>query len=111
MHTKILVIYFFIKGEYNGGKDTCQGDSGGPLYVQDEINGVTKYVLAGIVSYGVECAKPNYPGIYTRVSYYLDWIWTQSYDTYSKDFDLSRAFTFKFNFIIHFFVLVLILVF
>ncbi len=98
-------------GDLSGRKDTCQGDSGGPLYVQDEINGVTKYVLAGIVSYGVECAKPNYPGVYTRVSYYLDWISTQSYETYGKDFDLSKAFIFKFNFIIYIFVLVLILIF
>ncbi len=40
-------------GEINGGKDTCQGDSGGPLYVKETINGKTKYVVAGLTSFGL----------------------------------------------------------
>jgi len=53
-----------------GGKDTCQGDSGGPLVVK-ESNG---YVLQGVVSFGKGCARPGWPGIYARVSAYVDWI-------------------------------------
>ncbi|XP_068234777.1 chymotrypsin B-like [Palaemon carinicauda] len=52
-------------------KDTCQGDSGGPLIVQNCPN---RWVQIGIVSYGDECAKPNSPGVYTRVPAYRNWI-------------------------------------
>ena len=57
-----------------GGKDSCNGDSGGPLLVRNQANDGD--VLAGIVSFGshLGCAAPNAYGIYTRVSYFLDWI-------------------------------------
>jgi len=57
-------------GVPTGGKDTCQGDSGGPLV----IKGGNGYVLQGVVSFGKGCARPGWPGIYTRVSSYVDWI-------------------------------------
>ncbi len=44
------------------------------MYVQDIVNGKQKYILAGITSYGEGCANVESPGIYTRVSAYLDWI-------------------------------------
>lgn len=32
------------------------------------------YILVGLVSYGYECAKDDYPGVYTRISTFLPWI-------------------------------------
>lgn len=58
-------------GHMRGGRDTCQGDSGGPL-AQRSSSG--SYVLVGITSFGRGCARPNTPGVYTRVSNYVDWI-------------------------------------
>lgn len=55
-------------GEKN--KDSCRGDSGGPLMFQTD--GV--WVIAGVVSYGAKCGSEDIPGVYTKVSKYMDWI-------------------------------------
>ncbi|KAK5895465.1 hypothetical protein CesoFtcFv8_012056 [Champsocephalus esox] len=53
-------------GSPYGGKDSCQGDSGGPLICDGQ--------LEGIVSWGISCANPYFPGVYTKVRNYVGWI-------------------------------------
>jgi trypsin len=48
-------------------KDSCDGDSGGPIL---DMNGT----IVGIVSLGIGCALPQFPGVYSRVSEANDFI-------------------------------------
>ncbi|XP_051162811.1 serine protease snake-like isoform X2 [Leptopilina boulardi] len=60
-------------GIIDGGRDTCQGDSGGPLQrVLKEP--YCMYSIDGITSFGKFCGFKNSPAVYTKVSFYLDWI-------------------------------------
>lgn len=47
------------------GKDTCSGDSGGAI--------VYKRIQYGIVSFGLGCARENFPGVYTNLRPL--WLW------------------------------------
>ncbi|XP_076295163.1 anionic trypsin isoform X2 [Lasioglossum baleicum] len=62
-------------GDPAGGwnKDSCLGDSGGPLQIVHPDNKCLFQVF-GITSFGQGCAFANMPGVYTKVSHYLDWI-------------------------------------
>ncbi|XP_026170760.1 transmembrane protease serine 9-like [Mastacembelus armatus] len=57
-------------GALAGGKDSCQGDSGGPMVSKQG----SIWIQSGIVSFGFGCARPNLPGVYSRVSRYESWI-------------------------------------
>ncbi|XP_074740397.1 ovochymase-2 isoform X3 [Strix uralensis] len=55
------------------GKDSCTGDSGGPLVCPSEDNSGF-YTLHGITSWGLGCGEKSYPGVYTNVGVFVDWI-------------------------------------
>nr|XP_018917962.1 PREDICTED: serine proteinase stubble [Bemisia tabaci] len=62
---------FICAGWRKGGFDSCEGDSGGPMVIQRPDK---RWLLAGVISWGIGCAEPNQPGVYTRISEFRDWI-------------------------------------
>ncbi|XP_066475284.1 ovochymase-2 [Tiliqua scincoides] len=62
-----------------GDKDSCAGDSGGPLVCPSEDSGY--YILNGIISWGFGCGRKDYPGVYTDVAFFADWIDQHIYGT------------------------------
>jgi len=79
LSSKYLTFYAFVNQKFiiNVANSKCvsyythvcirQGDSGGPLIVNN--------YQAGIVSWSVKpCAQAPYPGVYTEVAHYVNWI-------------------------------------
>ncbi|XP_031345138.1 trypsin epsilon-like [Photinus pyralis] len=56
----------FCAGSPNGDKDACSGDSGGPLVCQGN--------LVGIISSGRQCGDIRFPGVYSDVAFFGNWI-------------------------------------
>ncbi len=67
------------------GKDACDGDSGGPLLSKAQPSWLhalsirKSWDLVGVVSWGVGCGI-GFPGVYTDVSFFKEWI-----DTHIQD--------------------------
>lgn len=58
-------------GVPGGGVDTCQGDSGGPLMYHSDL-----WQVVGVVSWGHGCGGASTPGVYTKVTAHLNWIYS-----------------------------------
>ena len=61
------------------GTDACYGDSGGPF----TVNRGGTHVLEGVISWGKNCAKQQWPGVYSRVGHVLRWIRDHTRDSHS----------------------------
>lgn len=59
--------------DLEGIQDTCLGDSGGPLQVKVLGNDRLTPFLVGVTSFGKGCGTET-PGVYVRLSEYVDWI-------------------------------------
>ncbi|KFM80909.1 Serine proteinase stubble, partial [Stegodyphus mimosarum] len=62
---------FVCAGVLSGGLDACEGDSGGPMVIRGERG---HWTLVGLISWGMGCAAPKQPGVYTRITKFTDWI-------------------------------------
>lgn len=73
----VVTSNMFCAGYAEGGRDACRGDSGGPLAIKNSPTGKKRdrrWVLAGVVSWGIGCGIPGKYGVYTRVSAFSRWI-------------------------------------
>ncbi|XP_012250668.2 trypsin-1-like [Athalia rosae] len=68
---KRLTENMFCAGYLEGQRDACQGDSGGPLHI---VGSYGHLEVIGIVSWGRGCARPQFPGIFTKLTNYLGWL-------------------------------------
>ncbi|XP_027697962.1 serine protease 38-like [Vombatus ursinus] len=57
-------------GDIINQRAICVGDSGSPLVCEFSET----WIQVGIASWGMACVPPVSPSVFSRVSYYLDWI-------------------------------------
>ena len=58
------------------GRDACQGDSGGPLIIQGET--VEEDIQLGIISWGVGCGTNIFPGVYSKLGEFHQFIFNHT---------------------------------
>lgn len=57
-------------GHKAGGKDAGNRDFGGPLTFKTD----NATYLIGVMSFNENCAEPNRPSVYGRVTHVVEWI-------------------------------------
>ncbi|XP_072040887.1 transmembrane protease serine 9-like [Amphiura filiformis] len=74
----------------DSGLSTCKGDSGGPLVCRDQHN---IWNLVGIVSWGRGVCRDTDPGVFCRVSRFVDFIQTSAmkYQECGREIHLGRS--------------------
>ena len=70
--TYVVTNTMLCAGYEQGLKDSCEGDSGGPLMLHNPDRDT--YTQIGVVSWGHACAGAGNPGVYTKLSKYVEWI-------------------------------------
>lgn len=83
INNNVITEEMICAGEDEGGKDACGGDSGGPLTVI--MDG--RYILVGLTSFGEGCARRDKPGVYTRITSFLDFLEENASDGRFCDFN------------------------
>ncbi|XP_006894225.1 PREDICTED: atrial natriuretic peptide-converting enzyme [Elephantulus edwardii] len=74
---KTITTRMICAGYESGTVDSCMGDSGGPLVCERPTG---QWTLFGLTSWGSVCfSKVLGPGVYSNVSYFMEWIERQIY--------------------------------
>ena len=68
----LFVVTWMLTWIYFTDKDSCGGDSGGPVVYRPNIN--SNFHQVGIVSFGSRICGKRIPGVYTKISSFLNWI-------------------------------------
>jgi len=62
----------FICAGGQAGKGLCKGDEGGALICQDTPT--SRFTVVGMSSWGNTCGEAGFPGVFTNMANYYDWI-------------------------------------
>lgn len=77
LRSELQISNMIVCAGIHAGQASCQGDSGGPLQLPVHEGGKFPVYQIGVVSWGIPCAKPNIPTVYSSTQYFGNWIKSQ----------------------------------